>query len=290
MAGLNKEIWLPEIMEGFYADDMFLSQARDMSAFVENDKINLAEAGVNPNVLINNSTYPIPVAQRGDTPISLELDTYDTENTLIRNIETAELSYDKRNSVLYGHRQALRMKFMEKAIHAFAPTADGIYTPVLKASGNDDGTGIKEITFEDILDLENRFDEAEISSEGRVLVLSTKHKSQLKKQDLKLYKEVFDKGGAFGGFSIYSLAKQRMPKFDKAAGTKIAFGAAASANDTICSVAFHKDEVMRCSGTLDMFVDLKNPTERGDIFGFQKRGLALPIRGKGIGAIYSPSV
>ena len=259
MAGLNKEIWLAEIIEDFFADDMFLTEARDMSAFVDNDKINLAEAGVNPNVLINNTTYPIPVAERGDIPISLELDTYDTENTLIRNIETAELSYDKRSSVLYGHRQALRMKFMEKAIHAFAPAADGVYTPVIETTGNDDGTGIKEIAFEDILDLENRFDEAEISSEGRVLVLSTKHKSQLKKQDLKLYKDVFDKSASFGGFKIYSLAKQRMPKFHKGTGVKIAFGAATSTNDTICSVAFHKDEVMRCSGTLDMFADLKKP-------------------------------
>ena len=290
MAGLNKEIWLPEIKEDFYADDMFLSEARDMSAFVQNDKINLAEAGVNPNVLINNTTYPVPVAQRGDTPLSLELDTYDTENTLVRNSEQAELSYDKRTSILFGHRQALRMKFMEKAIHAYAPASDGEFTPVIAASGGDDSSGVKELTFEDILDLENRFDEAELPSEGRVLVLSTRHKSQLKKQDLKLYKAIFNVGADFGGFKIYSLARKRMPLFNRTNGSKVAFGAASSATDTIGSIAFHKDEVMRSQGTLDMFADLKNPKERGDILGFQMRGLALPIRGKGVGAIYSPAV
>jgi hypothetical protein len=57
LAGLNKEIWLAEIMEKFYPDWSFLSVVRDLSMFVENNTINLAEAGVDPNVLINNTTY-----------------------------------------------------------------------------------------------------------------------------------------------------------------------------------------------------------------------------------------
>lgn len=286
MAGLHKEIWLPEIMEGFYANDMFLSEARDMSAFVENDKINLAEAGVNPDVIVNNTTYPVPTAERADVPLSLELDTYDTENTVIRNSEQAELSYDKRSSVIYGHKMALRMRFMEKAIHAYAPTADAAFTPVIQSSGAPAG-GFKTISFEDLLDLENKFDEAEITSEGRIMVLSSEHKAQLRKEDLKLFKEIFGGGQGFAGFKFYSLAKKRMPVFNSTNGQKVVYGTAPAGTDTICSVAFQKDEVMRCQGTMEMFAEMKNPHERGDILGFQMRGLALPIRGKGIGAIYS---
>jgi len=290
LVGLNKEIWLPDLLEGFYADDMFLGEARDMSAFVSNDVINLAEAGVNPEVLINNTTYPIPVSSRDDSPIQLTLDTYDTENTMIAAIETAELSYDKRASVLYGHRMALRMKYMQKAIHAYSPSTDGEFTPVLVTTGVNDGNGHKSLTFEDILDLENKFDDAEVSTEGRILVLSTTHKSQLRKQDLKLYNTVFDKESSYGGFKIYSLAKKRMPVYNSLTGAKVAFGAAAAGTDTICSVAFHKDEVMRCQGTVDMFAKLKDPETRSDIYGFQMRGLAMPIRNKGIGVIYSATV
>ena len=286
-AGLNKEIWLPDLMEGFYGDDSFLTEARDMSMFVDNDIINLAEAGVNPDVLINNTTYPIDTAQRVDGALTLSLDTYDTENTLIRSIETAELSYDKRASVLYGHKQALKMKFMQKAIHAYAPAANGAFTPVIATSGLADG-GFKALTFNDILDLENKFDEAEIPSEGRILVLNAKHKTQLRKEDLKLYKEVFGNEASFAGFKIYTLATKRMPIYNKTGGTKVAFGAAAApSTDTICSVAFQKDEVMRAQGTIDMFAELKSPTQRGDVYGFQMRAVALPIRGKAIGAIYS---
>jgi len=183
--GINKEIWLPEIKEGFYPDDSFLKEARDMSAFVENDKINLAEAGVNPNVLINNTTYPIAVSQRTDVPIALELDTYDTENTLIRNIEKAELSYDKRQSIIFGHKQALRFKFAEKAAHAYAPASDATYTPVLSTTG----TG-GAMTFDDILNLYKRFNDVDIPTQGRVLVLHPTHEAELRKQDYKLFKDM----------------------------------------------------------------------------------------------------
>ena len=59
LAGLNREIWLAELMEGFYADDLFLSECRDLSPFVDNDIINLAEAGVNPEVIINNTLISV---------------------------------------------------------------------------------------------------------------------------------------------------------------------------------------------------------------------------------------
>lgn len=288
MAGLNKEIWLPELMEDFYAEDTFLNEARDMSAFVENDKINLADAGVNPDVLINNTTYPIGISERSDVPLALELDLYDTKNTLLRNAEKAELSYDKRSSVLYGHRQALKMKFLQKAIHAYCPDSDTADTPVLETTGSANADGFKSLTFEDILTLEGKFDEAEIPSEGRILVLNAKHKAELRKADLKLYNSVFGSENSYGGFKIYSLASKRMPVFNKSTGVKAVFGAAAApTTDTNCSVAFQKDEVMRAQGTPDMFERLKDPESRGDVIGFQVRNLASTIRGKGMAAIYS---
>ena len=44
---------------------------------------------------------------------------------------------------------------------------------------------------------------------------------------------------------------------------------------------------MRAMGTVDMFAKEKDPEIRGDIIGFQMRALALPIRNKAIGAIYT---
>ena len=124
MANLHTEVWIRQVMEGFYPNTAFLKYARDMSKLVDNDKINLAEAGVDPNVLINNTTYPIKVTQRVDTPISIELDKFETENTLVRRPEVIEYSYDQLESVIRGHRAALMSRTGEKAAHAFAPDED----------------------------------------------------------------------------------------------------------------------------------------------------------------------
>lgn len=289
MPTLNKEIWLPEIMEGFYPDNSFLKESRDLSAFVDNNKINLAEAGINPNVLVNNTTYPVPMSERVDTPLEIELDYFDTENTVIRNAKKAELSYDKLASVVYGHRQALMVYFMKKAAHAYAPTANGTFTPVLKTTGADDGTGHRKLTFEDLMRLEDAFDEADMGAEGRNLVLSVKHLTHLRNEDMKLYKEML-KDNQILSFKLHRLATKHLPVFDSVTGAKKAYGAAVGANDTISSLAFHKDEVMRADGDLDMFSVLKDPEARGDIIGFQKRGIAMPLRNKGIGSIYSEKI
>lgn len=282
--GLNKEIWLPEIMEGFYGDDMFLTEARNMDAFVDNNTINLAEAGVNPNVLINYAG-DVATAERADGAIEIQLDRYDTENTLLKNAEQVELAYDKRQSVMYGHRQALKMVNLQKAAFSYAPADDGEYTPLIPATGAA-ADGVHTLSFDDLLTMEGRFDDAEIPAEGRILVLNAKHKAQLKKEDRKIYKDMM-KDKEYAGFKVYTLASKRMPRYNKDTGAKVAYGAAEAATDTICSVFFHKDEVMRAKGTADMFATIKDPVKRGDIIGFQMRFIALSIRGKGIGAIYS---
>src|SRR6185437_14671098 len=61
-AGLLKEIWISALMEVYYANYTFLTRSQDMSMFVENNTINLADCGVDPNVLVNNTVYPVPVS------------------------------------------------------------------------------------------------------------------------------------------------------------------------------------------------------------------------------------
>lgn len=287
LAGLNKEIWLPDLMEGFYADDMFISECRDMSPFVSNNTINLAEAGVNPDVMINNSSYPISVSQRTDRALALPLDTYDTENTRIRKAETAELSYDKRKSIIYGHKQAIRMKFLEYAAHRIAPDTDGTYTPLIATTGADNGGGNKAMKWANVRALQKRFDNAEIPTDGRIIVLSQQHLTDLETEDLDRYNKVMDKG-TICSFKIYKLADARLPRYKNTDGSKVAWEAAVANTDVNASIAFHKDEVMRAQGELDMFSDEKSAEQRADLIGFQMRGLSMPIRDKGIAAIYSP--
>ncbi|MCX8018929.1 MAG: hypothetical protein N2747_00375 [Chitinophagaceae bacterium] len=284
MPGILKEIWIEQIKENFYPDDSFLTASQDMSELVEYNKINLAEAGVDPNVLKNNTTYPVPVATRNDAPLEIVLNTFDTENTVVRNVEEKETSYNKMESVIRSHRNALRRRCAMEAAHNWAPNANSANTPVIAATGPI-VNGFRSATFEDFLILEEQYRALDAPLDQLNLILSPRHMRDLRSQDLKLYKEVMADGKLFG-FKVWNFSQT--PYFTNT-GTKKPFGSVPATTDSRASIAWLSSEVMRADGDVEMFVTLKSPTERGDVIGFQKRFAALPLRNKYMGAVYSPT-
>ena len=280
---IEKQIWIEMIKEGMYPNTSFLSESIDMSDLVEYNKINLAEAGVDPDVLIDNTVFPVPIATRTDNPLELPLHSFDTKNTVVRNLEEKETAYNKMESVVRGHRSALRLKTSTFAAHSWCPSQNGIYTPVLSSTGAVNG-GLKNLTFEDVLLMESKYRDLDVDMDSLVLVLNTRHLADLRAQDMKLYREVLAEKKLFS-FKLYSFSKQ--PLFDTTTGAKKAFGAVAGANDTMASIVYCNTEVMRAEGDYDAFARYKDPEVRGDIVGFQQRFTALPIRNKYIGAVYS---
>ncbi|SHK71441.1 hypothetical protein [Epilithonimonas mollis] len=292
MSTLNKQVWTGQIMEGFYPAVTFLQYARDFNPFVDNDVINLQEAGFSPDVLVNNETYPIIVKEREDLPLSLELDLFETENTLVRNPESVELSYDKLESVIYGHRMALQTRTAQKAAHAYAPLEDSSDTPIVLTTGEDNGEGFKRMDVKNILTLKRKFDLQNIPIEKRFLVLDPYHTEDLILYDLKAFKDLTDfvdgKPKRFAGFNI--LENTQNPKYNSTNYKKVSWGAVPANTDTYCSFAFSSDEVMRADGTVGMYETVRDPKLRATIVGFDKRFIAMPIRNKGIGAIVSTKI
>lgn len=292
MSNLNKQIWIDQLMRNFYPEASFLNFVKDFSPLVEYDKIHLAEVGVDPKVLINNTTYPITVTQRTDTPLEVELDLFETENTLVREPDAVELAYDKLESVIYGHKQSLRTTTARKAAHAYAPQKDTEFTPVIATTGSDNGEGYKMLELKDILSLKRRYDDLDIPQDMRFLVLNPRHTEDLILQDLKSFKDITDfvngKPKRLAGFNILEFTKN--PKYNKTTMEKLPFGAVVDNNTTYCSFSFFSEEVMKADGNIKMYATLHDPKERASIVGFDKRFIALPIRNKGIGAIVTASV
>lgn len=274
-AGLFKEIWIGKLMENFYPDGSFLLESEDMTAFVENNTINLADAGVDPVVLVNNTTYPVPLSERTDNPLALPLDYLDTVNTVVRNATAIQLAYNKLESVIRQHRMALAKTSVKKAAHAYGPTSNTDITPVLSIGGG----SIIDV----IIDAESAYDALDVPADGRILVLCPAHKAALKKADKLLFKDVFGQKGSGELYSFKVYNTSVTPTYN--AGVKNAYGAVPAMGDQKSSLFYSKYEVMRADGEYDMFSRLKDPEARGDIIGFQKRFIALPIRNKAIGAI-----
>lgn len=281
MSTLNKEVWVRQLVKNFYPNSSFLNYVKDFSSLVDNNAINMAEVGVDPEVLVNNTTYPIKVSQRVDKPIRIELDLFETENTLVRRPEVIEYSYDQLESVLMGHRSQLRAKTAEKAAHAFAPAEDGEYTPVISTTGDTSGKR-KRLSVEDILSLKERFDDVNIPFEDRYLVLNPKHVSDLILFDIKAFKDLTDiidgQPKRFAGFNV--LQTSITPIYDSVTLKKKPFSAEKSDTDTFCSFCFQKEEVMKADGDVFLYSKENDPEERGTIVGFDKRFIALPIRDK----------
>lgn len=287
---LNKEVWINQIMEGFYPDDSFLQKAKDFSGFVENDRLHIASAGIDPKVLINNTTYPIKTVEREDEDNEIVLDKFETENTLVRHPDAIEYSYDKLESVISQHRATLRKSAAMKAIHAYAPTVDTADTPVIETTGVA-AKGRKRLTLADILTLKERFDDADIPLTDRYIVLHPKHVTDLLLQDTELFKNVTNiKDGEpfkFAGFGFYTFAQMPLYSVKDEVLSKVGFNAVKPAKAQFASVAFYAEEVMKADGQIYMYAKEDDPGERATVVGFDKRFVALPIRGKGVGAIVS---
>ena len=175
-----------------------------------------------------------------------------------------------------------------KAAHAYAPNSDTTDTPVILTTGAIIG-GRRRLTFADILTMKERFDEVEIPLSDRYIILHPKHVSDLLLEDIELFKDLTNiKDGEphkFAGFGCYQFAQMPTYKLEKGVLTKVPF--AESSTEQFASVAFYAKEVMKADGEIHMYSSVDDPKERATIVGFDKRFVALPIRGKGVGAIVS---
>lgn len=292
LAGVNKEIWTNIIKEGFYPDGSWLKELTDMTMWVEFNTINLAEAGVEPAVLVNNTSFPIATAPRTDTAIPIPLETYDTENVVVRNVEEIEASYDKTASVVSQGKNAMQLTLQKRGAYNIGPAANTATTPVFLTTGADDGTGRKRATGNDFLKLATAFHLQDFGPD-RILLMHAKHLEDLtvdpnlgdflKAQLISLK----DFGVAqIYGFKVYNWSK--MPAYVRATKAKKAYGAAVtSADSDVVSIVYLKSECMIADGTIELFLKEKDPDTRGDVFGFQKRAKIMPIRTKGQGALVS---
>lgn len=278
--GLAQEVWIPDVKEDFYPNTSFLSEPQDLSSLVESDAINLAEAGIDPTVLKNNTAYPIAETDASDTPLKIVLDTYDTTSTVVRNAVALELAYDQRALYTGKHKKALLKKFGLDAAYAYAPTQNAALNPVIDASAD----AANEI-LDRIIDLQTAYNNADAPTEGRILVLNPTHAAIIAKEDKKLYKAFeANPGTTLFGFKIYVYSGN--PIYVKATLAKAAQGAAyVEGTHLRASFAFLKTETMKAQGTFKLFSTLNDPAHKGDVFNFQMRGLVSRIRNKYAGAI-----
>lgn len=256
--GVYQEIWTGELVKYLRRglEATWLDGIPDNSSIVNNDVIHLIEVGVDPDVLINNTTYPIPLQALDDQDIAIKLDKFQTKVTPITDDELYAISYDKMGRVKESHGNAIKDAKFVKAAHAMCAGSNTAKTPVLQTSGSrDPETGRVKMVMGDIIRMKRAMDKLGVPAEGRRLVLCSDHVNDLLETDQK-FKEQYniDRGnGTVGrqyGFDIYEFANNPLYTPD---GEKKAIGAVAGTGEFQCSFAFYTQRVFKATGSTKMY-------------------------------------
>lgn len=294
-AGVFTEIWTGEMIKAFrtMAESLgWMNRIRSYNQYVDNDVIHFVALGGDPNVLVNNTTYPLAIKALTDADKPISLDKFSTEATPVTDDELHASSYDKMASVQERHREALREAIAQRGIHAIAPDENAKDIPVIKTTGASDGTRL-QMTFADILTMKRRFDEMGVPGTDRILVLCSDHVNDLLATEQK-FKEHYNINQTAGkicrmyGFDIYEY--DGTPYYTMSTGKKKAWGATTAAGDARASVAFYAGRMMKAYGSTKFYhSEAKNdPLYHRSLVNFDQHGICLPLsETKCCGAIVS---
>lgn len=119
---LQKEVWQRDIQEAFFADILFLKYGTDVSGSVLDGKVvHLPQSGaLNWEAEKNRTTFPAVVVRRTDSEKTYSLGSFSTPPHHLLNAEQAELSYDKRKSVLADVKGILTESVSCEILHSWA--------------------------------------------------------------------------------------------------------------------------------------------------------------------------
>jgi hypothetical protein len=283
-AGVLTEIFTGEMIKAFRTMPEslgWMQRIRSYNQYVNQDVIHFVAIGGDPNVLVNNTTYPLAITALTDADKPITLDKFSTEATPVTDDELHAISYDKMASVQERHRDALREKIAQRGIHAIAPNQDAKDIPVIKTTGTSDGTR-KKITFADILSVKRKFDAMGVPAQDRILVLCSDHVNDLLETEQK-FKEHYNINQTEGkicrmyGFDIYEY--DGCPYYNMTTGKKLAWGAVPAATDAKASVAFYAGCMMKAYGSTKFYHSeaAKDPLYHRNLVNFEQYGICLPL-------------
>lgn len=293
-AGIYTEVWTGELIKAFRtaAESIgWYNAIRAYDAYVKNDAIHFVDVGADPEILVNNTTYPLAVQDLPDGDKSVSLDKFQSRPTPVTDDELHAISYDKMALIIEKHKDMFFEKKYSRAIHSLAPAENTAKTPVITTTGDVTPDGRKKLTRADIVSLKNKFDKLRIPKEGRILVLCADHVADLLETDQRFEKQVYDyttgKIAKMYGFDVYEY--DECPYYDTTTLKKKAYGAVTGENDRQSSVAFTTKRAMRADGSTKSYLReaSSDPENQRNLFSMRTYTICLPLRNEGFGAIVS---
>ena len=294
---LNKEIWLNTIVENFYPDNSFMAKSVDDSPFVNNKTVHIPNAGKPSSVAINRSEKPAKISEREDNELTYNIDELTTDPIHISNVDTVELSYDKRNSVLSNDRMQLQKAAAQNLLYKWSEAMKTKFQTdgeAREAHTSSTATGNrKKMTKAVVMKLAVQFNRDDVPAEGRYILLDSVMYmdllDDLTDKELSAFLSCADASrGVLGKLYGFEFMQRSQVLRTSAGGSAIVkWDAEGAAGELAAGLAWQESCVSRAMGEVKMFDDMGNPTYYGDIYSFLVRTGGAPRRydGKGIAVI-----
>jgi len=304
---IQVEIWQNHIEEEIFKDNTFLRYSKNADEYVlEGKVVHIPQSGGSGNVVKNRSSLPATVRKRTDTDVIYLLDEFTTDPVLIPNADLAELSYDKRNSVLGEDRDNLIQSVAEETLMNWIQSpAYGTYSAstipasrILLTTGSNvaatapSATGTrKAATLNDLQRMKTKFMQENRWKEGKMYCMLTP----------SMLQELFPADSVITATYMQSVTEQerREGVMMKAQGWKIMSrssvyridaddeilspGEAGSTTDDEASLFWYESAVEYGFGGVVAYQDPGNPLYYGDVYSFLVRSGGRAVRADYLG-------
>lgn len=290
-------IWAKKLLVDFAPKENWFSYIKKRNDLIEGAQFHISRLGDMPNVLIDNTTYPLGATPRTDTEKVIPTRKFETEVTIVTEDEIAFLAHPKLDTVLPQQRLALEQSFVRSAAHTIAPLEDTSETPVIETTGSPipyhSGTYKNSCTRDDILNIREKLILQGVPIEDCVLVLCPQHVTSLISKDKEFgvnwsYNSK-DTGKKYLGFSVSEYA---FNPFFNTAGKKMAYKTGNELTNRPASFIFAKSKAAYglSKTSTSLLKAENNPRMAQSEFSSKLYGAVGFYGGKGIGAIISGTV
>lgn len=241
--------------------------------------MHIPNAGAPSGVEINRTEKPASVKQRTDQDLTYDMDELTTNPIYIPNVDMVELSYDKRQSILWNDRMELQKEAHQNLLYRWLVAGQVIETEgeAIDAHTSSTATGKrKALTKDTILKLMTRFNQDDVPANGRYILLDAVMYAQLLKDLTEKELSAFlssanAQKGILGNLYGFDIMQRSQVLRLTSAKALLKWSEDAAATELAAGLAWQENCVSRALGEVKMFDSTDNPMYYGDIYSFLMR-------------------
>lgn len=278
------EIWQSDIQKAFYNDIPFLRYGVDVSAQVLDGKVvHIPQAGtLSVDISKDRSSFPATAKRRTDSEKTYTLNAFSTDPFHIPDAEQAELSFDKRQSLLEHVKDALMERVSTEILYSWAFGLTGVNA--IRTTGANvqasapSATGTRKAFTEQDLALaaQTILNQSKGTAQDLVALVPYNLLGQLlNTKELGLAQSFLSdeerRSGFIARLQNFLILPTYSRLFAQENGTLKDVKAVASASDNEVILCWSKSAVEYALGSVKMFASQADPLYYGDVYSFEVR-------------------